>query len=206
MPIDGSDFVTDHILVCSENSDGSFIPLLGSKSLPYDICGLFHLDFTIEKLLRSSGCHQHIEGLSKILEECRLSQRRISYFSSWTILPSVRKDLELVQTLKEIYAATTVLHHQEQNISDLLGLGLPKFHTEEFFFKWGFEKVELPRPEEEKLRLSSFGGIDAVFMHLKSYSDYALGMAKKYQNLWNSRINLGITVRDLNNQKIKIAA
>jgi hypothetical protein len=194
MPVDGSDLISDHILVCSEEKNGDLKLLMGAKSLPYEICDLFHADFTIEKMFKSGGNKKHLDHLYRIIESCKNSSKKLSYYSSWTILPEARKDPKMVNTLKEIYAAFTYFYHRDQQISEIVGIGLPKFKTDTFFNQWGFESVQVTKPEEEKLILPSFGGIDAVFLHLKSFSTYALDMAQKYENLWKNKISLGLTV------------
>ena len=195
MPIDGADFLTDHILVCWRDDSGDLVPILGVKSLSYEICAPFFTDFTIESFLKKGEHWQHLERLNQILKSCEEKKQRISYYSSWTISPSVMDNRALITLLKDLFTACTVLHHREEGISELLGLGVPKFRTEHFFYKWGFERVEQCGHGLPNIPFRVLGGIDGVFIHLKKYSDFALSCAEKLEHFWKNRISIGVSPR-----------
>ncbi len=191
MPIDQTDYIANHLLICKKEKNGDLIPISGVKSLPYDFCKVFRTDFTIELFLKKDNQLEHLHYVQNLIKESQESQRRISYYSSWTQSPSIRSDFELVQILKELFAAMTVLHHREEKTPDLLGLGLPKFKTDSFFYSWGFERAKLDKKELVNIPLRFLGGIDCVVMHLKHYSDYAKEMSNKYLNVWMNRVSVG---------------
>lgn len=191
MPIDGTDFVTDHILICTEAPDGELTPILGVKSLPYDFCEPFFTSFTLEAFLKRDGLVRHLESLNRILRNCSAQNRRISYYSSWTIASHIAKVRARVDFLKELFTACTVLHHKEEGIAELLGLGVPRFRTDEFFFRWGFERMALDGEPLVNVPIQFLGGIDGVVIHLRDYSTYALQCAEKFQVLWEQRLSLG---------------
>lgn len=207
MPFDQTDFVSDHLLICAKDEKNNVVPISaaqplpfnvqtlkpisGVKSLAFDICNPFKLDFTVSAFFKKSNQPKHFASVQESIEECFKANRRISYYSSWTQSPLIRKNTEAVAVMKEIFAAMTVCHHREENITDLLGLGLPKFNTDKFFMNWGFERSTVQGEPVENVPLAFLDGIDCVLMHLRHYSDYAMQMTEKYAELWNDRLVVG---------------
>ncbi len=190
MPVDTTDFICDHILIC-DNSENNLTPILGVKTLDYRRCGLFHADFTIEANLKRCGYKEHLNALYSILNQCKETEQNISYYSSYTRLPEISKDRPLASFLKRLFAGLTVLYHTQENISQLLGLGVPKYRTDEFFQTWGFERVSYQGIPLKNIPFFILGGIDGVFIHLKQYTPYALECAEECMGLWKARVTLG---------------
>ena len=199
LPFDQTDFVADHLLICTDDKYDvkNLIPISGVKSLPHDICNPFKIDFTVSAFFKKSNQLKHLASVEESVAECLKANRRISYYSSWTQSPQIRKDPETVARMKEIFAAMTVFHHCEENITDLLGLGLPKFNTDQFFMNWGFERSTVNGAPVENVPLSFLDGIDCVLMHLRGYSDYAKSMTEKYMSLWSDRLVVGKSLADI---------
>ena len=191
LPIAQTDFLANHLLVCRRERDGRSTVLSGAKSLPYDFSKFFKTEFSAEVIFRRSNQPRHLEAVQQAMKECLERGNRISYYSSWTQNPLIRNDYETVALIKELFAAMTVHHHLEEGITDLLGLGLPKFNTDRFFMNWGFERALLQRQPVENVPLDFLAGIDCVLMHLMHYSDYALEMSEKYKGMWEKRVVVG---------------
>lgn len=190
MPVDATDFISDHILICSSNN-GELTPVLGVKSLDYERCKTFHVDFTIESFLKRGEHYEHLDFLYDTIKQCENNNRKISYYSSWATLPTVTRNRPLSNYLKKIFTGLTVLHHNEEGISDLLGLGVPKYRTDNFFYKWGFERVAHNGTDLENIPFFILGNIDGVFIHLKEYSQLALDCAEEALDLWEDRLVIG---------------
>ncbi|MBX9766679.1 MAG: hypothetical protein K2X47_05355 [Bdellovibrionales bacterium] len=196
MPIDATDFVTDHILICEETKQG-LKPILGAKSLCQDICSTFHLDFTPEAFFRKAGNAVQLGALQSSLAEVKRREGRISYFSSWTMDLEIKKDLEATAELKELFIAAGVGAFREEGVTDLFGIGLPKFKTDAYFFDWGFQRANFGGEPTPNFTLPNFGNLDAVFMHLSRFSDHAEKIHQRYSKLWSQRLTVGRSVRDL---------
>ena len=191
MPVDTTDFVADHILICSEE-EGDLTPILGVKSLDYDRCNLFHIDFTIEAFLRKGGHQKHLKALYSILEKSKSKQEKISYYSSWAMRPEVSRDRPLATYIKKIYTGLTLLHHTHENIKHLLGLGVPKYRTDSFFYTWGFERISYDNHPLENIPFFILGNIDGVFIHLENYSQVAMDCAEEALEFWENRLVIGV--------------
>jgi len=130
-------------------------------------------------------------ALYSIVEECKKNKREISYYSSWTIHPKIRENKLNVKFLKEVLTAVTLLHHKEQQVHELLGLGVPRFKTNEYFTTWGYEEVKYQGKLLPRIYIETYSNVEVVFMHLKEFSNYAYLMSEKYLNLWKERIKIG---------------
>ncbi len=205
MPVDGTDFVTDHILICKPVGR-ELVPLLGAKSLGVDICETFHLEFTPEAFFRKAGNPTQLEALQGVLNDLRAKDRRASYFSSWTMDLDVKKDAELTRFLKDLFVAAGVGTFREEGITDLFGIGLPKFKTDTYFFEWGFERLEHRGAPAPNFVLPNFGNLDAVLMHLKAFSPRANQLVERFTREWETRLTVGNSVRTMVNEAQKAAS
>ena len=163
--------------------------------MPYDYAQFFRVEFTASAIFRRSNLPLQLSSVQESIDECELKRRRISYYSSWTIEPSVRADREIMETTKEIFAGLTAHHHHAQGITDLLGLGLPKFNTDKFFMNWGFERSRLRGEPVPNAPLDFLGNIDCVLMHMRDFNSYAKDMALKFNRMWQNRIIVGAEFR-----------
>lgn len=189
MPLDSSDFVADHILFYQDSR-----LVLGVKSLLFDLCGVFQIDFTIEAFLKKGGHGEHLEVLKQIIADTQADGRKISYYSSWTMAPSTRVSPANVAFLKELFAACTYFYHRQEGISDLLGAGLPKFKTDQFFGAWGFERFARSHENVPLAMIPApiFSGIDYVAMHLSRYSEHVIRCAERHKCYWEERVEVGM--------------
>lgn len=194
MPVDTTDFICDHILVCEEEGD-SLTPILGVKSLDYSRCDIFHVDFTISAFLKNGGHAEHLTALNEILDQCRQKDEKIAYYSSWAMLPEVTRNRPLATSLKNIFTGLTVLHHTHEGIAQLLGLGVPKYRTDQFFKTWGFDQVAREGQVLDNIPFFILGDIDGVFIHLKQYSEFALDCADNTMDMWKNRLVIGDSPR-----------
>jgi hypothetical protein len=188
MPLDSADFVADHILVYQGTK-----PVLGVKTLLFDLCSVFKIDFTLEAFLAKGGHHAHLRALKRIMEEAKARGNKIAYYSSWTMAPHTRKSPENVAFLKELFTGLTYLYHKHEGIPEILGATLPKFKTDEFCQAWGFERFSENGVPLPAIPAPIFAGVDYVAMHLQRYSGHAINCAEKYSRLWHERSELGVS-------------
>lgn len=192
LPVDTTDFIANHVLIYEKLQTGKSRLVSALKSTPFHYCKAFQLEFNARTLLRHGHAkQQHLIALNTILEKCSSLSRSIAYYSSWTILPEIREKKENVRLLKDIVTALTFLHHQEESIDELLGLGVPKFKTHEYFSTWGFEAVQFQGSDLPRLYVETYSDIEVILMHLQSFSVYAKERALFYQGLWEARKTVG---------------
>ncbi len=195
MPIDQIDFIANHVLIC-EKINNNLIPISGAKSLPYYFCKPFRVEFTPISVFKKGNYLEHLQYTNNIIADCEKSTRQLTYYGAWTQSPDI-KDNGLKSILKEIFAATLLLHHQEEKITDIIGFGLPKFKTDLFFYKLGGEKARLNNVELEHIPLEHLNEIESAFIHFTGFSPYIEEMVTKYKKLWNERITIGKSFQEV---------
>ncbi len=191
LPVDSTDLVSNHLIFCLENEDGSLTPVSAVKSFPLDACAQFHLPFTLSRMLQDSFADEHLAVVKEILDQCQINNTRVSYYSSWTISPHIRKNRKLVKKLKDGLSASTALFHLSQGITELLGLGVPKFQTDLYFSTWGYAPIKKKGVEMPSINIHSYDDIEVLVMHLKEFSKEILDLSKEYLDSWNNRVILG---------------
>jgi hypothetical protein len=192
-PVDGTDFLSDHVLICKRNEQDELIPLLGSKFLPYDVCGPNNIDFTVEAFLKKEEHHPHLCYLQKELLRANYQNKRVCYHSSWTTHPNATSDREFNKTLKKIFMASSLLYCQEFQVDELYGLGVPKYRTDQFFYTWGYERVAVAGQDLADINFRVLNSISGVFMHLKEFSPDAYKYAEVFNEIWKRKTVIGLS-------------
>lgn len=191
LPLDVSDFVADHPLLCTRESDGSLTPISCSKVITYEMCRYYNLEFAMESCFKAGKLNRHMDLLSTILTDTNSYGRKIAYHGGYTIDPLARTDQESINQIRDLFMGSTYLYLKSQLITDLLGLGVPKFKTEKFFYDWGYSRCKTNGLELAEFPLSFLPGVNGVMMHLEKYSDNVISMADKHYAYWNERIEVG---------------
>lgn len=186
MPLDASDFVADHLLFYQGDR-----LVMGAKSLRFDLCKTFHVDFPIESFLNKGNHGVHLSVLSGIQKKVRENRGCLSYYSSWTISPKARVSPAAVLSLKEVFTSASYWYHQSEGITDVLGAGLPKFRTDQFFASWGFQPFVQQGEELPSVAAPIFRDIQYVAMHLTKFSPAALSLALRHRDIWRGRRECG---------------
>lgn len=199
-PVDDSDFIADHVLICEETAEG-LIPLLGSKFLPRDICQNNNIDFTIAKLMQDISFTQHYEYIALETMRAFNERKRVSYHGSWTMHPDINKH-PIRNQLKDIFAAISVHYCNDQGINELYGIGLPKLKTDTFFYNWGYERAKRGASILEEFPVKFLHSMPGVLMHLKNFNEFANQLAHEYRSLWENREVVGISDYESRNKEV----
>lgn len=205
LPVDETDYIADHPLICFEDDNGELTPISGSKVITHSTCNFFNVGFAMKTCLEKNQKSLHLEILNGILDNAKHSNKSVAYHGGYTILPEVRGEEKFLNTLRELFIATSILYFQHNHINELLGIGVPKYKTDDFFYKWGYYRCTRNYEELNPFPLYFLGGIDGVMMHLNKFSKDALLLAEKYHYLWENRLVIGSPVV-LQREKLKEAA
>ncbi len=192
LPFDTTDFVANHFLVYEKTSTGQTRLVSALKSTPYHYCGPFHLEFNgIAMLKHGNGKPEHFEEMNAIIDDCMAKSRKLAYYSSWTILPEVRKDKQCIALIKNVVSALTYLAHVDDGIHHLIGLGVPRFKTDQYFETWGFEPILHQGKPLSHLYIESYSDVEVIVMQLKEYSALIKEKANLFSDLWEDRTTVG---------------
>lgn len=185
LPIDTSDFVGVHHLVCEERSDG-LQPIMAYRTITSSRCKAHRMGFPPLTLMQLLKLPSHEIAIRNLLVEVEAANRVVGYASSLTIDPNYRGD----PLLKEILKATHVLYHREAGIRHVVGGGVLRFKVDSLYSFWGYdrlsyENIELP-PVEVPFVMNEVTG----FFVLRDFSQQSLDFAEQYRALWNRRVRI----------------
>ncbi len=191
LPLDGTDYVADHPLICVRDEKLGLIPITGSKVISYDTCKFFNLDFALESCFKKGNNKVHLDTMNNIINTAQNSGKKIVYHGGYTIDPEIVKTDEDRALARELFIAVTTLYFKENKITELLGFGVPKYKTELFFYQWGYERCSLNGSELESFPVYFLPGCDGILMHLKEFSPAVIDLSDKYRFIWKNKTDLG---------------
>jgi hypothetical protein len=190
LPLDGSDFIGTHLMVCEER-EGQLLPLLAYKSISLGRCRIHQSTFPVLGLAMGCRSERHVAALEAILARHEADPSRLSYDGSWTIHPEARRDQQRTTLLREIMQAVHVLHHERRGTQEFLSLGAVRFKVEQFLGFWGYRPILDLSGVMDPLRLHAYFNEKVMMMHLVGeFSPAARALAEKYRSLWGSRIEI----------------
>ncbi|MBC7428940.1 MAG: hypothetical protein H7336_10035 [Bacteriovorax sp.] len=191
LPLDTTDYVADHPLICVRDEKLGLIPISGSKVITYDTCKFFNMEFAMESCFKKGNNQEHLDSLYKIIKDSQNNNKTIAYHGGYTIDPEIVLTAEDREAVRDLFMGITALYFKENNISELLGLGVPKFKTENFFYQWGYERCAANGVELSSFPLYFLPGVDGVMMHLSKFSEGITETSQKYRFIWGQKQILG---------------
>lgn len=186
LPADTTDLFATHYVVMEMKNDRS-VPIMAFKSVSLDRCRQFNQPFSGTKIVHTDA---HREGVKEVIDYCDKNKILLTYDSSWTIRPEVRKDRRLTRTLRNIFQAIQILSHLDTDPRVSMVCGITRFKTEFLFENWGYRMVTRNREPLPPFLHTSLQGEEAFMMVARTYKDQAVQLAKKYEDLWRSRLIL----------------
>jgi hypothetical protein len=183
LPVDTTDFIAIHQLICEEREDGLY-PLLGYKTVTWERAKLHNLPFPGLNLVRASQAPLHERAVQAILDDCQKKAISIAYDSSWTMAAEARANPELKKTLREMFTAFYVLFHDAYRIQQLIGGGTIRFKTDEYFKYWGYEPISWNGEVLPPIHNPQLLGEPVRVMHLREFSEEAREVAARWKLFW----------------------
>jgi len=187
LPVDASDFVGRHALVCEQTDDGLKV-LSATKSITLSHCRKFNLPFPMLSLAKANQ-PEHIAYVEKNIEEAQTQGVDILYQFSWSADPEIRfRDRALATQLKEIILAQLVLEAQDAAPGKVMLAGVPRVKTDQFFEDMGYHLARHQGDTLSSFSVPSSLGEKAVFMDFKEVTPQARTLISQYRALWDQRI------------------
>lgn len=197
LPLDATDYIADHPLVCVRDEKHGLIPVTGSKVVNYDSCQFFKMDFALESTFKKGNNRIHLEEMYATIKMAQESHKKIAYHGGYTIDPELVKAEKERTLARELFIAATTLYFQENQITELLGFGVPKYKTELFFYQWGYQRCKSNGIELESFPVYFLPGCQGILMHLKEFSPTVMELSAKYKFLWSKKKEIGIALETI---------
>jgi hypothetical protein len=184
LPMDKSDFFGTHIMLCEEN-EKDLMPIFAYKSVALDRCLKHGVEFPILTTIRSDGDSTCFEEINNIIKQAN-DPSAVSYDSAWAQNLNYRfsNNPELKNVLREITMMMAVKHHEEFKIPHMITCGAVKVKTDQFFLSIGLNKVS----KNSHFYQKNLNNEESVVFYNNIFSLDAYRMAKKYKDLWDSKL------------------
>jgi hypothetical protein len=189
LPVDTTDFIGTHHIVC-EKKNGSLVPVMAYKTTALTRCKIHNLTFPALSLMQAAGAKKHAEEVMRIIAAASENQHEISYDGSWTMDPAIRRDKTRSEYLKKIMTAINVQYHISSHVPEILGLGLLRFKTEQYFKNIGYRQLSQGDQLLPPISMGSLQNESVVLMHLTEFTKEALATAQEFNWLWEKRIEI----------------
>lgn len=202
LPIDTSDFVGVHILLCEENGT-TLEPLMGFKSITAQRCKIHNLPFPVFNILSGADLPDHRKALEIIMHEIQEKNEQVAYNSSWTIHPDIRHNPILRQLCIDMTAVFLLKYYEDYKIPHVLAGATLRFKVDRLKKFVGFEHVTLNGTKLANFECKPFFGETVSLMYMNRFRDEARFWANRYKPYWENRITIANSSKEA---QIKIAA
>jgi len=154
LPLDSSDFVATHHLLCLE-AWGSLEPIAGLRHCVQSVCEPYHVISPLLALVEDAGQEPHISQLRRLIREHRESGRELISSGGFTIKKAKRTDRALSTLLKELVVALMCDDHWKHGNATLIGGGVIRFKTEQLWERSGYKPLLSPEGPLQSRRARS---------------------------------------------------
>lgn len=189
LPVDTSDFIATHLLVCHQR-EGRLQPLTGFKSTLSSDCDLHRVSFPALGLVQSAEASPHIEYVKATMERCQAAGSRLAYTGSWTIEPELRKNRELAQILVGLFRATYIFHHLDAGVDEIFTGGTMRFKADVLLGRLGHDPLEIQGEKLPPIHVKHLFGEKVLLLHLRQFCEQAKASVEMYRRLWDERLIL----------------
>lgn len=189
LPVDASDFVGDHLLLCREEGE-KLHPFATYRSITLERVIIHRLKFPLQNMLEGCKAETHLKALRKIMARHGDKPDTLAYQSGWTIDPALRADKEVGAEIKSMMTALVCSYSRHNGLKEIVGAGSCRFKADQYFMKWGFEGFSDETGELPLLKVPSFYDEESRIIRCTQFSAYSLEESARWQELWNNRLVL----------------
>jgi hypothetical protein len=193
VPVDASDWVADHFLVCLHHRAG-LEPIMGFRRVTLARCREHYLPFSPLMMCHESGCGEHIREMKKLVRQFDEEPEQLSYTGSFTILPDLRADWMLKQELLHLMVVLHYLFHEEETAGhEIITAAAPRFKLDVMLQAYGFIPLLEPKSENNwgTIPASHAAGEPVRCLRARGFSLQLRQLAEGYRALWTNRTILG---------------
>lgn len=202
LPFDNTDLFSTHKIVCEEQGDGSFEPVLAYRSITLERCNKFSINLPIFNIAKECDNFLYARSISNVIDNFKAHPHKLSYDSIWTLDPKYRSDKSMGLFFKDVMTAIHVLYHEQMQIPYVLAGGVHRFKLERTYHYWGYENLKwlgevLPPHPLKHLSNQETGSM----FFLKSFSEEAKKVAESFRWLWDDRIHISSESNEITKKK-----
>jgi len=146
LPVDSSDFIGDHLVLCKVDENENWIPIMAQKSLSLRRARLHSVAFPFSALADShSAFPRHREffqnWVTQLSSRLGHADHEITYESAVTIDPELRVNPPLRQWVRDLIWVQNARFHQGRGTKSSLTLAATQFKMHEAFNAIGYQSA-----------------------------------------------------------------
>lgn len=194
LPLDSSDFVATHLLMCEQTLHGPR-PVLGMKSVSLKKCDDHRITFPMLGMVESSdGNPGPRDAVQSILGRYRANSasEKIAYNGSFTILPKLREDKALMKYLWEVSFSLMTNYYLDEGIEHVLAVCSKKFKVNKKKEENGWNYIQHGDGVLSEYLCRALFDAPFVPMELKTSNELCHQSALRFKEMWLSRIVLDL--------------
>lgn len=191
LPIDTTDFIATHILICDMKPEGAS-PITGIKSTTLSQSQTHRLNFPALSLVQAAEAQPHIQAMIHLIQQCQKLNKELAYTGSWTINPETRKDRVLTKEVTRMFYAAYVLYHMEYQINEIITGGTMRFKADHFFRSMGHDIFSYKGQPLPPIYVKHLFGEQVQLLHLKAFTEEAKRSAEEFREMWSNRLEIDI--------------
>lgn len=192
LPFDSSDFVASHLLMCEKNG-AHLKPVLGMKSVTLKRCDDHRISFPMLSMLERLGSDLNSkESIQKILDSYRrnLTEEKIAYNGSFTILPHLREDKVLMKYLWEVSFSLLANYYIDYEIQHVLAVCATKFKVNKKKEEHGWNYIKDGEKNLEEYNCRALFGAPLVPMELFTSHEECRKSSMRFKEMWEKKLVL----------------
>ena len=187
LPVDASDYIGTHMLVCEEVC-GNLTPLTGFKGISADRCLHYGQQFTGRTCISSVQSEIHKSVLNQYIDDALAPGYRLSYIGSYAVAPNTPKRIkaELLRLIFQLIA----FYQVNFKLTRLLAIGSTRSRTNITLRKLGFEPLMHQGSTMAPVCIPSLQNEEFEVMRLEKLSEACNASITVYNSLWDNRIEI----------------
>lgn len=202
LPVDTSDFLATHLLLCERHKNGEMTPVMGYKTVSLEKCRAFNQNFPGLSLVQNAKMPVHSEVVQSIINRCEQKQRGLAYLGSWTVDPLFKQRQNETANLKEAFVGFYRLLYQEQKVHEVIIGGTLRFKTEKLFGDLGHKPLMKNGEILSSIHVAHLVKEPVLVMHSMEFNDFSMRAEAQWSDVWENRIY----IKDSAPVKLRIVA
>lgn len=188
LPVDTSDYIGTHIMVCRENGNGELHPIMAFKGISLERCHQYGQQFAGRSCISSAHSDLHKMALEQYIESSIEGGHALAYTSSFAVDPDLDRGAKL-EAMKLLFPLVA-LYRLDFGISRLLALGSIKTKTNVTFRKLGFHPLVHAGEMIPPVNIPAFQNERFEAMAMEHPSVECESSANAIQAWWDARIEI----------------
>lgn len=176
MPVNTTDFVGTHLLVCEQHATGVLFPLAAVRAVTLDTC--------VKRRAPFAWIGEGLKAIEKVVTNAKKKKKSIAYIDGWVFQPKLFENEEALKEVKDFLAAALVFYCRDFKVSQCITPSVKRFKMDSYLKNMGFCQAT---PQFKAFQLNDQ---PVKMFHLDEFSQGAITVAKVCEPLWDDKVDV----------------